>query len=92
MPEHADCRAPDRPQAVKFRRIWGALRTDQIAPRAVCAEIQRFPHAQEWGSIRGQRFKRRHGQPNVFDVDPVMVGSVPRYRRTDVLAWLEKRG
>ena len=38
--------------------------------------------------IRKQRFNRRHGLPHVFNVVPVMVGSLPRYRLEDVLAWI----
>ena len=41
------------------------------------------------GWVRKQRFNRRHGLPHVFDIDPVMIGSVPRYRLEDVRAWIE---
>jgi predicted DNA-binding transcriptional regulator AlpA len=39
-------------------------------------------------TIRRQRFDRRHGLPHWFSVDPVMIGSAPRYRLADVEAWL----
>ena len=39
-------------------------------------------------TIRKQRFDRRHGLPHWFAVDPVMIGSAPRYRQVDVEAWL----
>ena len=39
--------------------------------------------------VRKQRFLRRHGKEHVFTVDPVMIGSVPRYRHEDVQAWIE---
>ncbi len=42
--------------------------------------------------VRKQRFNRRHGLPHVFDIDPVMIGSVPRYRVEDVLAWISALG
>ena len=38
--------------------------------------------------IRGQRFKRRHGLPHWFTVDPVYIGKCPRYRASDCEAWL----
>ena len=37
--------------------------------------------------VRKERFNRRHGLPHSFTVDPVMVGSVPRYRIEDVEAY-----
>jgi hypothetical protein len=40
-------------------------------------------------TIRKQRFDRRHGRPHWFTVDPVMIGSVPRYRASEVLAWIQ---
>lgn len=43
-------------------------------------------------TIRSQRYKRRHGLPHWLDIDPVMFGSMPRYRLSDVVAWLKKRG
>ena len=46
--------------------------------------------SQSW--VKGQRFKRRHGLTHVFDIDPVMVASKPRYRRAEVLNWLKRRG
>jgi len=39
-------------------------------------------------TIRKQRFDRRHGFPHWFTLDPVMIGSAPRYRISDVEAWL----
>ena len=41
--------------------------------------------------VRKERFSRRHGKPHVFDVDPVLIGTSPRYRMVDVLAWIERR-
>ena len=42
-------------------------------------------------TIRSQRFKRRHGDEHWFNLDPVYIGSKPRYRRKDVQAWLENK-
>ena len=42
--------------------------------------------------VRKQRFLRRRGLSHVFDIDPVMIGSVPRYRLEDVLAWISALG
>ena len=41
--------------------------------------------------IRKQRFLRRRGLPHVFDIDPVMIGSSPRYPLEDVDAWINAR-
>ncbi|MBT4885661.1 MAG: helix-turn-helix domain-containing protein [Planctomycetaceae bacterium] len=38
--------------------------------------------------IRVERHKRRHGQNHKFNIDPVMIGSMPRYRHEDVIAWI----
>ncbi len=42
-------------------------------------------------TIRSQRFKRRHGLPHWLDLDPVMIGSKPRYRLSMALDWLHGR-
>ena len=42
-------------------------------------------------TIRGQRFNRKHGHPHWLDIDPVFIGSKPRWRLNDVIAWLEKQ-
>ena len=34
--------------------------------------------------VRLQRYNRRHGKPHIFDVDPVALGSTPRYAKTAV--------
>ena len=41
--------------------------------------------------VRKQRWNRRHGHPHVFDIDPILIGSVPRYRLEAVLGWIESR-
>ena len=38
--------------------------------------------------VRKERFNRRHKKLHSFTVDPVHVGSLPRYRREDVEAWI----
>lgn len=45
--------------------------------------------SQSW--IRKQRMFRRRGLDHVLNIDPVMIGSCPRYRLADVLAWLASR-
>jgi len=40
--------------------------------------------------VRQQRFRRRHGKDHVFTVDPVQLGSTPRYRREEVESWIEE--
>ena len=34
----------------------------------------------KYSTIRSERFKRRHGLPHWLTIDPVMIGSKPRYR------------
>jgi predicted DNA-binding transcriptional regulator AlpA len=38
--------------------------------------------------VRVERHRRRHGQDHSLTIDPVMVGSVPRYRSEEVTAWI----
>ena len=38
--------------------------------------------------VRKQRWMRRGSQPHVLTIDPIMIGSAPRYRVSDVEAWL----
>ena len=40
--------------------------------------------------IRQERWKRKHGLPHVFTVDPILIGSSPRYLASEVEAWIEK--
>jgi hypothetical protein len=39
--------------------------------------------------VRAQRFKRRHGLSHELKIDSVMIGSMPRYRQEDVIAWIK---
>jgi hypothetical protein len=39
--------------------------------------------------VRKQRWLRRHGREHVFTVDPVLIGSTPRYRHSDIQTWME---
>ena len=41
--------------------------------------------------VRKERFNRRHGLHHALDIDPIYVGSSPRYRFEDVVAWIEKQ-
>ena len=38
--------------------------------------------------VRKQRFNRRRGLPHTLTIDPVMIGSAPRYRRSEVMDWV----
>ncbi len=38
--------------------------------------------------VRKERFNRRRGLPHTLTIDPVMIGSVPRYRRSEVMDWV----
>lgn len=43
--------------------------------------------SQSW--VRVQRYKRRHKLPHLLTIDPVLIGSVPRYRIDDVNNWIK---
>lgn len=38
--------------------------------------------------VRVQRFKRKAGIEHSFTVDPVFIGSSPRYKPEDILNWI----
>ena len=38
--------------------------------------------------VRGQRYKRRHGQPCTLDLEPRYIGSCARYVRDEVDAFV----
>lgn len=38
--------------------------------------------------IRVQRWKRKTSQQHCFTLDPVMIGTSPRYRAKEVHAWI----
>ena len=40
--------------------------------------------------VRVQRFKRRHSQPHVLDVEPRLIGSSPRYVRAEVEGFIDR--
>jgi len=40
-------------------------------------------------TIRVQRFRRRSALPHWLTVDPIYIGSRPRYRQQDIAGWLE---
>ena len=42
--------------------------------------------------VRKQRFLRRRELRHDFTIDPVMIGSSPRYRLVDVMAWIDALG
>jgi hypothetical protein len=42
-------------------------------------------------TIRSQRFKRLHGHDHWLNLSPVYIGSKPRYRRSDAIAWLQSK-
>jgi hypothetical protein len=41
--------------------------------------------------VRKQRHLRKHGQPHTLDLDPIMLGSAPRYRVDELKAWIDGR-
>ena len=38
--------------------------------------------------VRKERFNRRRHLPHTLTIDPVMIGSAPRYRRSEVMDWV----
>ena len=42
-------------------------------------------------TVRSQRWKRLHGLDHWLDLAPVYIGSKPRYRRIDAIAWLQSQ-
>ena len=38
--------------------------------------------------VRKERLNRRRGLPHTLTIDPVMIGSAPRYRRSEVVDWV----
>ncbi len=38
--------------------------------------------------MRKQRHLRKVGKPHVLTVDPVFIGSIPRYRSSEIKNWL----
>ena len=46
--------------------------------------------AMSLGWVRVQRHFRRHQKPHVFTVDPIYIGSSPRYRRKDIIALIDQ--
>ncbi|WP_432201319.1 hypothetical protein ACRAQ7_03705 [Erythrobacter sp. W53] len=50
------------------------------------AELLRMSPA--W--VRGQRYKRRHGQQCIFDLEPRYIGSSARYVRAEVEAFISE--
>ncbi len=40
------------------------------------------------GWVRTQRYFRRHGRCHALAIDPVQLGTSPRYRREDVEEWI----
>lgn len=55
-----------------------------IDDKAFAAHLSLSP---SW--VRVQRYKRRKGLPHTLNIDPVMIGSSPRYRMEDVEAFIE---
>ena len=37
---------------------------------------------------RKERLNRRRALPHTLTIDPVMIGSAPRYRRSEVMDWI----
>ena len=42
-------------------------------------------------TIRSQRFRRRYKKPHWLTIDPVLIGSKPRYILSEAVDWLESQ-
>lgn len=40
--------------------------------------------------VRVQRYKRRHNQPHILDLEPRMIGACPRYVRAEVETLIDR--
>lgn len=43
--------------------------------------------SQSW--VRKQRWLRRKGEPHTLDIEPIFIGTTPRYKHEDVENWLQ---
>lgn len=59
-----------------------ALLNDKALAQLLCI-------SQSW--VRKQRWLKRKGLSHVLTIDPIMIGSTPRYRQEDVMYWLERQ-
>jgi predicted DNA-binding transcriptional regulator AlpA len=58
---------------------------DALCSDAEVASLLRM--SRSW--VRKQRMLRRAGKPHILTIDPIMIGSCPRYRFAEIEAWLE---
>lgn len=47
---------------------------------------QRLGFSRSW--VRQERFRRRRGQHHALSIDPIFVGTKPRYRTEEFDAWV----
>ena len=53
------------------------------------AVAQHLSVSRSW--VRQQRYRRRHGMPHTFDVEPIYIGDLPRYTREAFFKWLKEQ-
>ena len=41
--------------------------------------------------VRMQKYNRKYGKEHTFNIDPVLMGKIRRYRKSDVLKWIERQ-
>ena len=41
--------------------------------------------------IQKERWKRKSGKPHILNIDPVIIGNTPRYRASDISAWIDQQ-
>jgi hypothetical protein len=42
------------------------------------------------GWVRNQRWRRKHNEEHSLTVDPIMIGTTPRYRLNNIIDWIDR--
>jgi predicted DNA-binding transcriptional regulator AlpA len=76
---------------VSSKEVSMPTQTDQTSPHQLVSDgrvAQLLAMSKSW--VRKERFNRRHGLPHTFNLEPIMIGTAPRYRLSDVLNWIQR--
>ena len=63
----------------------------QQSTEETSSSVQRWILFSSVAWIQKERWKRKSGQPHILDIDPVIIGNTPRYRASDISAWIEQQ-
>ncbi len=64
------------------------MTNQMILPKLLCDKEVAAIVGMSPSWVRVQRFKRKSGTEHSFTVDPVFIGSSPRYKQEDIQIWL----